>query len=191
MDVDSVLPFGDGAKKRARKEKESLIELIKKAMKNGIGITKDMWTDRSYTVLTCHFVTEDWKLFSRVISTLEFDHALRKTSPDIQEEITKELLEVGISPDNMSKVVFVSDQGPNIKAALKNLNWTPCAAHVLNTVLKHTFEERDAPDCMGEVTDQIIQCKHLVAYLKKSGSTIAFRMLRFRRVKQGGIVRQR
>ena len=26
---------------------------------------------------------------------------------------------------------------------------------------------------MGEVTDQIIQCKHLVAYLKKSGSTLS------------------
>ena len=49
MDVDSVLPFGDGAKKRARKEKESLIELIKKAMKNGIGITTDMW-NRAVTI---------------------------------------------------------------------------------------------------------------------------------------------
>lgn len=44
-----------------------------------------------------------------MISTLEFDHTLRKTAPNIHKQITKELLEVGISPDNLSKVVFVSD----------------------------------------------------------------------------------
>ena len=179
--INSVLPHRkticDRAKEHAKTEKERLIEQIKKAMESGIGITTDMWTDsfnmRSYTVLTCHFVTEDWKLSSRVISTLEFDHTLRKTAPNIQEQITKELLEIGIPPDSLTKVVFVSDQGPNIKAALKNYCWIPCAAHVINIILKHTFEERDAPDFMGDVTDQINQCKHLVAYLKKSGSTLS------------------
>lgn len=181
VDVNSVLPHRqticDRAKQQAKKGKESLIHQIENAMEHGIGITTDMWTDsfnmRSYTVLTCHFISDDWKLLSRVISTLEFDHTLRKTAPNIQEQITKELLEVGISPDNLSKVVFVSDQGPNIKAALKNYSWVPCAAHVINTILKHTFDEKDAPDFMGDVTDQITQCKHLVAYLKKSGSTLS------------------
>ncbi|KAK5865251.1 hypothetical protein PBY51_016428 [Eleginops maclovinus] len=149
---------------------------MNKALESGIGITTDMWTDshnrRSYTALTCHFVTEDWSLTSRVISTLEFDSTIRKTATNIHEQISKELLEVGISADKLSKVVFVSDQGPNIKAALKNYRWIPCAAHVINTVLKHAFSEKNEPTFMGEVTGQITQSKHLVTYLKKSGSTL-------------------
>lgn len=68
VDVNSILPHRqticDRAKDQAKNEKEMLIQQIKNAVKNGIGITTDMWTDsfnmRSYTVLTCHFVTEDW-----------------------------------------------------------------------------------------------------------------------------------
>lgn len=72
-------------------------------------------------------------------------------------------MEFGIAVDHLGKVVFVSDQGPNIKDVLKNFKGIPCLAHVLNTVLRHTFDERDAT-VMEEVMEQIDLCKQLVTY---------------------------
>ena len=180
MEANSVLPHRqticDRSNKEATQLRAILCELVNKALQYGIAITTDMWTDsynmRTYTVLTCHYITDEWRLESRVLCTVEFDSTLRKTAVNIHDQIGKELLKVGISAEDLSKVVFVSDQGPNIKAALKNHSWLPCSAHVINTVLKHTFEDRDAPEFMAEVTEQIDKCKSLVAYLKKSGSTL-------------------
>lgn len=181
VDADSVIPHRqticDRAKERAKREKAALCDVINTALDHGIGITTDMWTDRynmrSYTALTCHLITEEWALLSRVISTLEFDANEKKTAANVHEQISKELLDIGIPPQDLSRVVFVTDQGPNIKAALKNYTWIPCAAHVLNNILKHTFEEKEAPAFMTLVTNQILQCKTLVTYLKKSGSSLS------------------
>ena len=180
VNADDVLPHRqticDRANHTAHKKRDVLCLCIQQALKYGIGITTDMWTDsfnmRSYTVLTCHYITEEWKLLSRVLSTVEFDSTLKKTAVNLHDQISKELLNLSITAEQLTKVVFVTDQGPNIKAALKNHSWLPCSAHVINIVLKHTFDERDAPDFMCEVTDQIHKCKSLVAYLKKSGSVL-------------------
>lgn len=95
-----------------------------------------------------------------------------KDAVNLHDQISKEFLNQGISAEDLAKVVFVTDQGPNIKAALKNHSWLPCSAHVINILLKHTFDDKDAPHFMCEVTDQIHKCKALVAYLKKSDSVL-------------------
>lgn len=59
-------------------------------------------------------------------------------------------MEVGTSAEGLSKAVFVSDQGLN--AELKNYSWIPCAVNEINTVLRHTFEKRDALDFMQDVS---------------------------------------
>ncbi|KAL1249344.1 hypothetical protein QQF64_020349 [Cirrhinus molitorella] len=155
VDASSVLPHRqtvcDRAKATAKEKKEILSKKINKALDFGIAITTDMWTDefnkRAYTAFTGHFINDDWKLESRVISTAEFDSALKKTAHNIHEQIITELHDFGIEPAHMSKVMFVSDQGANIKAALRSYKWMPCTAHVINIVLKHTFDvkERDCP----------------------------------------------
>lgn len=72
-----------------------------------------------------------------------------------------------ILPD---KIVFVSDQGSNIKAALRSYHWILCSAHILNTVLRHTFSTKDAEvDAIEDVLELIDYCKDLVAYLKRTG----------------------
>ncbi|KAL1276173.1 hypothetical protein QQF64_035796 [Cirrhinus molitorella] len=63
----------------------------------------------------------------------------------------------------------MSDQGSNIKADLKNYHWIPCVAHVLNTILKHTFSGSD----IEEVTEMIDVCKGIVKYLKKASASTA------------------
>ncbi|RXN15697.1 macrophage mannose receptor 1-like protein [Labeo rohita] len=176
VDANGVLPHRqtvcDRAKKQAMVEKEALSEVLKSAVHDngGVAITTDMWTDdfnrRSYTVLTCHYITEDWKLASRVMCTVEFDCTLPKTAINIHEQINEQLCSYGISFD---QVVLLSDQGSNIKAALKNYHWIPCAAHVLNTILKHTFSGSD----IEEVTKMIDACKGIVKYLKKASASTA------------------
>lgn len=84
MDASSALPHRqtvcDRAKATAKeKKKEILSKKINKALDCGIGITTDMWTDefnkRAYTAFTGHFINDDWKLESCVVSTAEFDYS--------------------------------------------------------------------------------------------------------------------
>ncbi|KAL0152413.1 hypothetical protein M9458_052136 [Cirrhinus mrigala] len=172
---DAVYTFDShkpGTTNMAMVEKEALSEVLKSAVHDngGVAITTDMWTDdfnrRSYTALTCHYITEDWKLASRVMCTVEFDCTLPKTAINIHEQINEQLCSYGISFD---QVVLVSDQGSNIKAAQKNYHWIPCAAHVLNTILKHTFSGSD----IEEVTKMTDACKGIVKYLKKASASTA------------------
>ena len=99
-------------------------------------------------------------------TTLEFDANERKTADNVREQIVTALTSYGLPAE---KIVFVSDSGPNIKAALKNYTWIPCSAHILNTVLRHTFSESNAPEPIKDVVGMLDKCKSLVKYLKKSG----------------------
>ncbi|MGH0126223.1 UNVERIFIED_CONTAM: hypothetical protein FKN15_026822 [Acipenser sinensis] len=127
VNANMVLPnrqtVCERAKKTAKLQKEKLSKDVNKALENGVAIITDMWTDdynkRAYTVLTCHYVDDEWTLNARVIATAEFDASLPKTAENLKEHINRELQEFGIS-----KIVF--DQGANIKAALRNYHWTPC-----------------------------------------------------------------
>lgn len=135
-----------------------------------------MWTDefkkRAYTVLTCHFVRE-WKLVSRILATVEFDPSLKKTSENLHDQITSVLSSYELQTD---KIVFVSDQGSNIKAALRSYHWIPCSAHIINTVLRHTFATKDADvDGIRDVLDALDYCKELVAYLKRTGAVASLK----------------
>lgn len=76
----------------------------------------------------------------------------------------------GISAE---KIVFVGDQVPDIKAALRTYNWVPCCARMLNTVLRHTFSEgNDAPEGIKDVLEVLDNCTRLVTLLKNTGVII-------------------
>ncbi|GAA6091513.1 zinc finger protein 618-like [Tachysurus ichikawai] len=181
VDASSVLPHRQTVCNRAKatssEKKENLSKNINKALDYGIAITTDMWTDefnkRAYTAFTGHFINDDWKLESRVITTAEFDYTLKKTAHNIHDQIIKELHDFGIDPARLSKVMFVTDQGANIKGALRSYKWMPCTAHVINIVLKHTFDiKENTPTYMREVSNTIEKCKSLVRYLKKSETVV-------------------
>ncbi|MGH0125330.1 UNVERIFIED_CONTAM: hypothetical protein FKN15_041974 [Acipenser sinensis] len=108
----------DSAKQTAKAQKEKLSGDINKALENGVAITTDMWPDdynrRAYTVLTCHYVDDEWKLNTRVLATAKFDARLPKTAENLKEQINRELQEFYFPTDFFSKIVFVSDQGANI-----------------------------------------------------------------------------
>lgn len=176
VDADSIIPHRqtvcDRAKQQAAADKENLAEVIQKIIEEGgIAVTTDMWTDefnkRVYTVLTCHYISEKWQLESRILATVEFDSHLKKTGENIHDQITNVLMSYGLPAD---RIVFVSDQGPNIKAALRTYHWVACSAHALNTVLRHTFSEKNAPECIKDVVKMLDNCKSLVTFLKRTGA---------------------
>ncbi|KAF1377848.1 hypothetical protein PFLUV_G00205000 [Perca fluviatilis] len=173
VDANGVIPHRqtvcDRAKQRAAADKEKLSEVIHKVIEDG-GIAVTMSTDefnkRAYTVLTCHYISEKWHLDSHILATVEFDCPLKKTSENIRDQVTSVLLNYGIPGE---KVFFVSDQGPNIKAALQPYHWIPCSAHILNTVLRQTFSEKSAPEGIKDVLTLLDNCKSLVTFLKRTG----------------------
>lgn len=96
---------------------------------------------------------------------------LKKTSGNLHEQIISRLTSCEILPDKI-----VLDQGSNIKAALWSYHWIPCSAHILNTVLRHTFSTKDAEvDAIEDVLEMIDYCKELVAYLKRTGAVASLK----------------
>lgn len=117
-------------------------------------------------------MNEDWHLENHILATVEFDSNLKKTGENLHDQITSVLTTYGISPD---KIVFFSDQGLNIKVALRNYHQIPCSVHNLNTVLKHTFREKNQPEGIWDVVKVIDHFKSLVAYLKRSSAVASLK----------------
>lgn len=76
--------------------------------------------------------------------------------------------EFGIQLD--SKVIFVTDEGANLKKALECDNRLNCTAHVVNTSTKSVFDQ-DAKlpkDDRGIETNTIESCNDLVSFIRQS-----------------------
>jgi hypothetical protein len=114
----------------------------------GGGLTTDMWTERftqtSYITLTAHYITSDWNIVERVLSTREFDPELRHTAVNIKEAVDNILQDFNL---DISKVVFVTDRGANVLASMKDRKHLSCCDHMINTVLTHLFDNKNLNDC--------------------------------------------
>lgn len=61
------------------------------------------------------------------------------------------------------------DRGSNVKAALSSEQRLSCTAHMLNTVLSHTFKLKNLEEYgLKEIDDQLVYCRELIAYFKRS-----------------------
>lgn len=67
-------------------------------------------------------------------------------------------------------VVFVTDRGSNIIAALSEEKRLNCAAHLINNVLENTFKERNlqASPYFQPVLQILQSCRDLIGYFKRS-----------------------
>lgn len=79
--------------------------------------------------------------------------------------------ELKIPPNNLKKIIFVTDRGSNILNFLKTSQCVHfnCNAHLLNSILKVTFDDQFLITSIPEVHLLISTCKKLVTYMKKSG----------------------
>jgi len=139
-------------------------ELCVSLNKWGGSITTDMWTEcymqTSYITITAHYITNEWMLRERVLATREFDPALRHTAVNIKQAVSAVLDEFGIDVD---KVVFVTDRGANVLAAMKDYKHISCSDHMINTVLTHLFEAKGLEDC-PTIRSLLTASKELVRY---------------------------
>lgn len=143
LSAEKVLPDPTTISRRcldmAATQREKLVAEIKEVLCSvNVGMTTDMWTDDyrkvSYMAITCHFVTPDYQLKSNVLTTAMFPSEEAKTAVNIRTELQQQLVSVlGFEASVMNKVVWVTDQGSNIVAALRPYRRLDCQDHVYNS----------------------------------------------------------
>ncbi|KAH7953537.1 hypothetical protein HPB49_009655 [Dermacentor silvarum] len=124
--------------------RESLKPDIHQAMEERrCACTVDMWTDDygkvAYTSATVHYITKKLELISLDLFTSDFPPE-KKTGENIRKEIVRRCEKIGYEETMLEKVVFVTDQGAKIITALRTFSRMNCSAHILNTILRHTFD---------------------------------------------------
>lgn len=153
--------------------RESLKPDIHKAMEEKrCACTVDMWTDDykkvAYTSVTVHYINNKWELISLVLFTSDFPPD-KKTGENIRKEIMRRCSKLGYEETMLEKVVFVTDQGANIISALRTFSRMNCTAHILNTILRHTFDDVYLIQHLPELSKQLKKVKTIVTFLKQSG----------------------
>ena len=93
-------------------------------------MTTNMWTETyiqtSYIKVTVHYITDNWALLQRVITTCEFAPDLCHTGTNIKQAVHASLAKFDI---DTNKAVFVTDRGTNNLAAMKDSNHISCCNH--------------------------------------------------------------
>lgn len=111
-----------------------------------ITFTTDMWTSRanqSYIALTCHYMTPNFtiKAFTLACAHLPESH----TAANIKTCLTKITEDWSLDLTNVP-VYVVTDNGRNIRAAVRQMDWTPlqCLGHTFQLAVRDAKEETPA-----------------------------------------------
>lgn len=179
FDVKDVLPHPTTVSRhvegRAQALRASVAAEIKPIIETyGCAITTDIWTEdyhkSSFISGTIHY-TNNFDLVSRVLFAAPFESGISKTGENIRRisYLFQKLREFGIDASLLSgRVVFVTDRGANIVAALRGYTRLNCNAHILNVTLSSAF----APGVLAgttELSELLTNAKKLVKYFKHSG----------------------
>lgn len=181
VDVASVLPhpttISRHIKEIADQIRNEIIPKIKDAIsEKQCAMTCDLWTDNYrrlhyLTVTTSHIeesACHEWELKSNVILTTKFPDII-KTGENILKELQDQLEDISITPAELNKVIFVTDQGSNIRKALQNYERLPCIVHCINTSLRHTLDERFLNEEVSQIFLSIQSARKIVGFMKRSG----------------------
>lgn len=136
--------------------------------------TTDMWTDDykkiPYITMTIQFIDNRWVLNTKVLFTCSFPNEDQKTGDNIRRELMKRFSNFGLDINLFKKLNFVTDQGANIVSALSRYERFNCSAHLLNMVLRNTFENNFlAQEDLEIIKTTMDNCKSLVMFMKQSG----------------------
>lgn len=176
-DVTSILPHPTTISRNVAAIKEDMIKRVipevKNSMENGeCSASTDMWTDNHrknhFLTMTAHYFDRNFTTKRKVLFTSLFKAKL-KTGVNIKKELTKKFKSIGLDAKLLRKITFVTDQGSNIVKALKPpFKRRNCRAHLLNTILRNTFDSDDIPLIIQKT---LMNCKKIVRYLKQSGKS--------------------
>lgn len=179
VSAQSILPHHSTVSKacieKADERREVLAQTLKDALKNGdVAMSTDMWTDdyrkTSYIAITCHFITDDYNLVGKTLTTALFPVVDAKTGKNIRREIVGLLVnKFGLDPSSLNRIVWVTDEGSNIIKALEPYRRLSCLDHLINTVLRHGLHADGLSENAPDIGETISAAKGLVRYLKQSG----------------------
>ncbi|XP_062138763.1 E3 SUMO-protein ligase ZBED1-like isoform X2 [Drosophila sulfurigaster albostrigata] len=128
-----------------------------------VGLTTDLWTsaaNEGYITITCHYITENFKLTSALLSTAPLITPTNHNAQNIADSISSMLAKWGL----LSKVVTVTtDNDTTMKKACDILAFyhLPCLAHTINLLAQDILK-------LAAVNGIISKCKRIVTYFKQS-----------------------
>lgn len=130
-----------------------------------VAFTSDMWTSRaneSYVSFTCHFLTPTFQMKRFTLNTR---HMAASHSAGNIAELLGDMCDEWEIPDDCQKYI-VTDNGRNIRAAVRRLPWTerPCFAHTLQLAIN------DAISCTPSIDRLCKKARHIVGHYKHSSS---------------------
>ena len=102
-----------------------------------------MWTDAyrrlSYITYTCHYITEAWKLQSRVLKTAMFEHP--HTSVRIIENFNNTISEYGMQG---KQIISVVDGAANVNRSVDDMGYVKikCIAHSINRLIQFDLMQK-------------------------------------------------
>ena len=120
------------------------IEILPYIEDNLASATTDNWTNHvqeHYMTITLHYITKFWILMRRILVMINVGTDDEKlTAERLRSEILLKLQQRGVFPHLARKLVWVSDNGPDVKKALE---WWEerlyCASHALNVSLRNSI----------------------------------------------------
>ena len=147
----------------AQEKRDALVNTLKTFLKGGtVAMTTDMWTEDyrkiCYLTITCHFISEDMELVNTMLTIAMISLEEGKMGENIRREILKLLVtNFGLDACSLSKIVWVTDEGANIKLALRPYQRLDCIEHVINTVLRQglNIAELSKADVAPDIADTI------------------------------------
>lgn len=114
--------------------------------------------------------------FSRILFTAELEFCedsgavVKKTAENVIAAIEAKFHELNMERDLLKKITFATDPGGHMKKALLNRK-VNCAARMVNTILKLTFDKETLKNRAPHVLDLINKCKYIVENFWHIGST--------------------
>ena len=128
-------------------------------------LTTDMWTSRanqSYTGVTIHFITTEFKLESCLLKTREFIES--HSAENIMLELEEIVHQWGLLRSKLAAVV--TDNGKNIVRAINDLEWphVSCFSHTLQLAVLEAVK-------IPEISRAIGRCKRLVTHFNHSSKS--------------------
>lgn len=173
-EIEKLIPSRNTVKGQVEKfagdMKSKITNYFRQALEytGGFSATTDLWSDdfknNTYICLTAHInLFENKKIVSkRFIMHLNKFDAITKSGPLLEKEIIEIFEEFGVSEQCLkSRVVFVTDRGPNIKLALNKFQRIYCFAHIVNNIVEDMCKHAD-------VKKLITDAASLVKFIKSA-----------------------
>lgn len=147
LKIEDILPTQTTLSKKISQEADAaILEVFSTIMpyieKEQGAISLNTWTDERkqfcYTNVTFHYVDDNWCLNSCLLFT-EFLSKKRYSNDNMRKKITRKLLNLGVRPDQIQAIIFVSDQSAETLKHLQFYRHITCAETSFKKVIEKVF----------------------------------------------------